>query len=141
MIFGTTPSGEKLKPAVVIADRGPRAKKAFDFLAPSVRIMWGHGWYGEDMWARYIDEIIVPFCSGHPATFIVDSSPVHLTDYPVDTAMEHDMITVQMPAGMTATQQPNDVQVYGPLTAVVRSDHLKQLREEPEVYDNLAGGG
>ena len=39
MILATTPSGKKLKPAVVIADRGPRAKKAFDFLASSVHFM------------------------------------------------------------------------------------------------------
>ena len=55
MIFATTPSGKKLKPAVVIADRGPRAKKAFDFLASSVHFMWGYRWYGEDMWAGYVE--------------------------------------------------------------------------------------
>ena len=44
-------------------------------------------WYGEERWAQYIEEILVPFCDGHPATFIVDSSPFHLTDLRVDTAV------------------------------------------------------
>jgi hypothetical protein len=78
-----------------------------------------------------------PYCSGHPATFIVDSSPVHLTDLPVYTAIEHDIFTVQVPKGMTATLQPNDVDVYGPLTSVVRSEWVKQIREEPTVFDSL----
>ena len=39
---------------------------------------------------------------------------------------------------MTSDLQLNDVQIYGPLTSVVRSEWLKQLREEPEVYDSVA---
>ena len=86
---------------------------------------------------RYIEEVIRPYCDGHPATFIVDSSPVHLTDLCIDSAMEHDISTVVVPPGMTADLQPNDVKVYGPLTSVVRSEWMKQLREEPEVYDSV----
>lgn len=137
MILATTPSGKKLKPAVVLPDRGPRAKKAFAHLTPHVHFMWGQRWYGEERWRQYIDEVIDPFCSGHPATFIVDSSPVHLTDLCVDSAIEHDIFTVVVPPGMTADLQPNDVQVYGPLTSVVRREWLKQLREDPEVYDSV----
>ena len=51
--------------------------------------------------------------------------------------MQYDIASVQVPPGMTADLQPNDVQVYGPLTSVVRSEWLKQLREEPEVYDDV----
>jgi hypothetical protein len=137
MIFGTTPSGKKLKPAVVLPDRGARAKQSFAHLIDDVHFMWGHRWYGEDRWKQYIDEVITPFCDGHPATFIVDSSPVHLTGLCADSAIEQDIFTVVVPPGMTADLQPNDVQVYGPLTSVIRSEWLKQLREEPEVYDNV----
>jgi hypothetical protein len=137
MIFATTPSGKKLKPAVVLPPRGPRAQQAFAHLLPHVHFMWGHRWFGEDMWVRYIEEVIRPYCDGHPATFIVDSSPDHLTDLCIDSAMEHDIFTVVVPPGMTADLQPNDVQVYGPLTSVVRSEWVKQLREEPDVYDSI----
>jgi hypothetical protein len=137
MIFATTPSGKKLKPAVVLADRGPRAKQVFAHLTDSVHFMWGHRWYGEERWTQYMNEIIGPFCNGHPATFVVDSSPVHLTDLCADAAIERDIFTVVVPPGMTADLQPNDVQVYGPLTSVVRSEWLRQLRGEPEVYDSV----
>ena len=137
MISATTPSGRKLQPAVVLPDRGPRAKKAFAHLMNDVHFMWGHRWYGEERWVQYIEEVIAPFTKGHPATFIVDSSPVHLTDLCVDAAMEHDIATVQVPPEMTADLQPNDVQVYGPLTSMIRSEWLKELREEPEVYDSV----
>ena len=138
MIFATTASGAKLKPAVVISERGPRAMQAFAHLTPHVHVLMGHRWFGDDMWARYIIEVIVPYCAGAPATFIVDSSPVHLTDFSVDTAMEHDVCCVQVPPRMTATLQPNDVKVYGPLSSAVRSMWVNQVREEPEVYDSLA---
>jgi hypothetical protein len=137
MILATTPSGKKLKPAVVLPDRGPRAKQRFAHLTPHCHFMWGPRWYGEERWTQYIEEIIVPFCDGHPATFVVDSSPVHLTDLCVETAMEHDIASVQVPPGMTGNLQPNDVHVYGPLTSVVRAEWLNQLREEPEVYDSV----
>jgi hypothetical protein len=61
--------------------------------------MMGHRWFDEEMWRKYIEEIIVPYRSGHPATFIVDSSPVHLTDLCVDTAIEHNILTAQVPPG------------------------------------------
>jgi hypothetical protein len=137
MIFGTTPSGKKLKPAIVLPNRGPRAKRAFAHLMDEVHFMWGHRWYGEDRWQQYIQEVINPYCEGHPATFIVDSSPVHLTDLCADSAIEEDIYTVVVPPGMTGELQPNDVQVYGPLSSAVRKEWVKQLREEPEVYDSL----
>ena len=112
MILATTPSGKKLKPAVVLPDRGTRAKRAFAHLADDVHFMWGYRWYGEDRWTQYIKEVITPFCDGHPATFIVDSSPVHLTNLCEDSAMEDDIFTVVVPPGMTAELQPNDVQVF-----------------------------
>ena len=99
MILGTTPSGEKLKPTCVLPDRGPRAKKVFDHLMGKVHFMWGHRWYGEERWTQYIREVIDPYCGGHPATFIVDSSPVHLTDVCADSAMEQDIFTVVVPRG------------------------------------------
>ena len=77
---------------------------------------------------RYILEVMVPYCAGAAATFIVDSSPVHLTDFSVDTAMEHDVCCVQVPPRMTATLQPNDVKVYGPLSSAVRSMWVHQVR-------------
>ena len=138
MIFATTPSGKKLRPVVIISERGPRAMQAFAHLIPHVHFMMGHRWFGEEMWRRYIDEIIVPFCNTHPATFVVDSSQAHLTDLCVDAAMEHDIYTIQVPKGTTAVLQPNDVKVYGPLTSRVRTAWLNQIREEPEQFDSLA---
>ena len=122
MILATTPSGKKLKLAVVLPTRGPRGKEAFAHLLPHCHFMWGHRWYGEERWIQYIDEVIAPYCEGRPAIFIVDSSPVQLTDSCVISAMDHDIVCVQVPPGMTADLQPNDVQVYGPLTSVVRSE-------------------
>jgi hypothetical protein len=73
MIFATTASGAKLTPAVVISERGSRAMQAFAHLTSHVHFLMGHRWFGDDMWARYIIEVIVPYCAGQPATFIVDS--------------------------------------------------------------------
>ena len=42
MIFATTFSGVKLKPAVIISPRGPRAMRAFDHLVSRVHIMQAH---------------------------------------------------------------------------------------------------
>ena len=42
MIFATTPSGKKLRPAVVLPDRGPRAKQRFAHLLQHCHFMWGH---------------------------------------------------------------------------------------------------
>ena len=139
MILATTPSGNKLKPAAVLPNRSFRAEKAFAHLLPHCYFMWGHRWCGEERWIQYIDEVIAPYCEGRPATFIVDSSPVHLIDCCVIFAMDHDIVCVQAPPGMTADLQPHDVldQVYGPLTSVARSAWLSELRGEPEVYDNV----
>ena len=49
MIFATTASGTKLKPAVVISERGPRAMQAFAHLTSHVRFLMGHRWFGDDM--------------------------------------------------------------------------------------------
>ena len=137
MILATTPSGMKLKPAVVLPDRGPCAKKAFAHLLDRCHVLWGYRWYGEDMWQRYITEVIELYCRGHPATLVIDSSPVHLTDLCADTAIEQDIYTVVVPPTMTRQLQPNDVHAYGPLSSEVRRDWLRQLREEAEVYDSV----
>ena len=97
----------------------------------------GHRWFDDTMCARYILEVIVPYTQGAPATFVVDSSPVHLTDFSVDTAMEHDIVCLQVPFRETPILQPNDVKVYGPLTSALRKRSLHQVREEREVWDGL----
>jgi hypothetical protein len=138
MIFATTASGAKLKPAVIISPRGERAMRAFAHLVPRVHIMQAHRWFNEDTWCRYIEEVIEPFCSGHPATFVFDSSKTHLHDICVDTAMEHDIFSIAVPKGATSVLQPNDVHVFGPLKAMAGGVWRNKLREEPESYDSLA---
>jgi hypothetical protein len=138
MIFATTASGAKLKPAVIISPRGERAMRAFAHLTSRVHIFQAHRWFGYDTWCRYIEEVIKPFCDGHPATFVFDSSNVHLHDVCVDTAMEHDVYSVVVPKGETGVLQPNDVHVFGPLKALAGGVWRKQMREEPESYDSLA---
>ena len=59
----------------------------------------------------YIERVIIIYCAGHPATFVVNSYTPHLTDLPVDTAMEQDIFTVKVPARETSALQPNDVNV------------------------------
>ena len=138
MVFATTASGVKLLPAVVVpADKGPRAMQPYDRLADRVLILRGKRWYGKRMWTEYIERVIVPYCGGHPATFVVDSSSAHLADLPVDAAMEHDIYTVQVPRRQTGELQPNDVKVYGPLSSAVRAAWLHQIRETPEVNDSI----
>ena len=53
MLFATTASGAKLRPAVVISERGPRAMKAFAHLTQHVHFLMGHRWFGQDMWALH----------------------------------------------------------------------------------------
>ena len=109
----------------------------YDHLAHRVVILRGHRWYSRDLWTEYIERVIVPYCGGHPATFVVDSYTPHLHDLPVDTAMEHDIATVQVPRRQTGELQPNDVKVYGPLSSAVRKAWLEQLRATPEVNDGI----
>ena len=109
MIYGTTPSGAKLKPAVIISPRGERAMRAFAHLTDRVHILQGYRWFGVEMWLRYIEQVIVPFCDGHPATLIVDSLKAHINELSALTAMEHNIYCMQVPKGMTAQLQPNDV--------------------------------
>lgn len=138
MIFATTASGTKLLPAVVIpADKGPRAMQPYDRLTHRAVLLRGQRWYGRELWTEYIERVIVPYCGGHPATFVVDSYTPHLHDLPIDTAVEHDIATVQVPARQTAELQPNDVKVYGPLSSAVRKAWLEQLRVTPEVNDSI----
>ena len=66
------------------------------------------------MWCRYIDEVIAPFCSGHPATFVFDSANTHTRGVCADTAMEHNIYSVVVPKGATSTMQPNDVHRFAP---------------------------
>ena len=56
MIYGTTPSGAKLKPAVIISPRGERAMRAFAHLTDRVHILQGYRWFGVEMWSRYIEQ-------------------------------------------------------------------------------------
>jgi hypothetical protein len=34
--------------------------RTFAHLTPYVHFMMGHRWFGEEMWTRYIEEVIVP---------------------------------------------------------------------------------
>lgn len=43
--------------------------QTFAYLTPHVHFLMGHRCFGDDMWARYIIKVIVPYCAGAPATF------------------------------------------------------------------------
>lgn len=119
MVFATTASGAKLKRAVIISPRGERAMRVFAHLTSLVHIFQAHRWFGYDTWCHYIEEVIKPFCNGHPATCVFDSANTHTRDICVDTAMEHDIYSVVVPKGATSTMQSNDVRVCLPLSALV----------------------
>ena len=138
MIFATTASGAKLQPAAIISPRGERAMRAFAHLTSRVHIFQAHRWFGYDTWCRYIEEVIAPFCNGHPATFVFDSANTHTRGICADTAMECDIYSLVVPKGATSTMQPNDVHVFAPLKALAGGVWRKQMREEPESYDSLA---
>ena len=138
MIFATTASGAKFKPAVIISLRGERAMRAFAHLTSRVHIFQAHRWFGYDTWCRYNEEVIKPFCDGHPATFVFDSANTHTPGICAHTAMESDIYSVVVPKAATSTMQPNEVHVFGPLKALAGGVWRRQMREEPESYDSIA---
>ena len=98
----------------------------------------GRGWFSDDMWARYIIKAIVPYFAGAPATFIVDSSPVHLTDISVDTAREHEVCCVQVPPRMTTILQAERCQSVWPFVLCC-AQHVGEAGERgARVFDSLA---
>jgi hypothetical protein len=88
------------------------------------------------MWERYVTEVIVPFCKGHPAALIADSYSPHISVRSESLAADFDIACIQVPPGTTAALQPNDVGVYGVLTSMVKADYLDKIRNNSAAYDS-----
>ena len=89
------------------------------------------------MWDEYVEAVIVPFCKSNPCALVVDSHEPHISDFAGDVYAHHSITAVQVPERLTGVLQPNDVGVYGPLTAIVSRLWLGQKRDEPEEWDGI----
>src|SRR6185437_11225918 len=56
---------------------------SFAATAHSLKVPVSHRWFGKSVRVWYIEGAINSYIDGHPSTFIVDSSSVHLSDLPV----------------------------------------------------------
>ena len=138
MSLATTAADHKLKPALFVVAKSERSLKKFRHLADKLHVMLvDNRWVNQEMWDTYIEEVIVPFCSGSNAALVVDSHSPHISDMAGDLYVHHFLTTVQVPEGMTGRLQPNDVGVHGPLNSLVSGLWLSQKREEPEKWDSL----
>ncbi len=95
-------------------------------------------WVDQERWEWYLKTVIVPFCEGNEATLVIDSHSPHISPESRALARRHNITTIQVPPGRTSELQPNDVGVYGPLTAIVRKDWLDGKRTDPAAWDGLA---
>jgi hypothetical protein len=139
IIFATTAGGHKLKPAVFVLGKTDAVLDKFNEVCEEVHLVRVDSrWVDQEMWEWYINNVIVPFCEGHPAAFVVDSHNPHISPESRALAARHGIVTIQVPKGRTGELQPNDVGVYGPLTSLVRKDWLEGKRTDPEAWDGLA---
>ena len=89
------------------------------------------------MWELYVETIIVPFRKSNSAALVVDSHGPHISDDSMLIYRRHSITSVQVPERMTGVLQPNDVGVYGPLSAIVSRLWLEQNRDEPNEWDSV----
>ena len=113
-----------------------RALRSYRASARDVKFFLGSRWVNQEMWERYITEVIVPFCAGHPGALIADSHSPHISDLSASVAAYHNILCIQVPPGTTAELQPNDVGVYGALTSLVKADYLAKIRTNPAAWDD-----
>ena len=85
---------------------------------------------------QYIERVIIPYCTGHPATVVVDSYTPHLTDSPVDTAMKQEIFILKVPARETSALKAERGQGIWPLSRAVHKAWVEQLHWAPEVNVN-----
>ena len=139
MILATTAGGHKLTPAVFVRGKTHASLKAYAEVADSVHlVLVENRWVNQEKWEWYILNVIVPFCEGHAAAFVVDSHSPHISPESVTLGEKRRIITIQVPEGQTGELQPNDVGVYGPMTSIVQSDWLEGKRTDPEAWDSQA---
>ena len=139
IIFATTTGGHKLKPAVFVKGKTHASLKSYAELADSVHlVLVSNRWVDQERWEWYILNVIVPFCEGHPAAFVVDSHAPHISPESIALGRKYAIKTIQVPEGQTGELQPNDVGVYGPMTSLVQADWLEGKRTDPDAWDSQA---
>jgi hypothetical protein len=138
MILATTAAGHKLTPAVFVVGKTKASLKKWNHLKDQVSLMLvDNRWVDQEMWDWYVEEVIVPFCKHNSSAFVVDSHGPHISDFAGDVYAHNFITPIQVPPGMTGQLQPNDVGVYGPLTAIVSRLWLEQKRTEPKKWDGM----
>jgi hypothetical protein len=138
MILATTAAGHKLKPAVFVKGKSDRALKAWRHLAHDVHLnLVDNRWVDQEMWDWYVETVIVAHSKHKPCAFVVDAHGPHISAFAGDVYAHNLMTSVHVPPGMTGKLQPNDVGVYGPLTAIVSRLWLEQKRDKPDEWDSM----
>ena len=135
LILATTAAGHKLPPACFVQGQTDRVLRPYAAMSEKVKFFVAGRWVNQEMWERYLTEVIVPFCAGRPAALVVDSHSPHISDLSATVAAEHEIFCIQVPPGSTAELQPNDVGVYGALTSMVKAEYLDKIRSNPAAFD------
>ena len=99
LILATTAAGQKLPPACFVQGETDRALRSFSAMAEKVQFFVAGRWVNQEMWERYLTEVIMPFCEGHAAALIVDSHSPHISDLSVSLAADFDISCIQVPPG------------------------------------------
>ena len=138
-IFATTAAGHKLKPAVFVVGKTDAVLKTYAESAKDAHLkVVENRWVNQEMWEWYIQEVIVPFCEGHAAALVIDHHGPHISPESIALCARNSIHCIQVPVQRTGELQPNDVGVYGPLTAIVRTDWIEGKRTDPAAWDGLA---
>ena len=135
LILATTAAGHKLPPACFVQGETDRVLRPYAAMSDKVKFFRDGRWVNQEMWERYLTEVIVPFCAGRPAALVIDSHKPHISDLSASVAAEHEIFCIQVPPGATAELQPNDVGVYGALTSMVKAEYLDKIRTNPAAFD------
>ena len=74
--------------------------KAYAEVADSVHlVLVDNRWVNQEKWEWYILNVIVPFCEGHAAAFVVDSHSPHISPESVTLGEKRRIITIQVARG------------------------------------------
>jgi DDE superfamily endonuclease len=128
LVCAVAADGTKLRPCVLSSRRTEAALRRDNRWEA---ITCG-GWTNEAVYMEYIWRVILPYTAGRPATIVHDSLTTHHTDDVLSFLLSHNLFPIDIPAGQTATLQPLDVGVFGPIKATAKQ-HWNEEKQKDRV--------
>jgi len=131
-------NGSKLPLVVVGKGKTDRSLNKYELGNNIVGYYTESGWTTEKTMLDYLDDIIVPYTKKKPCALLLDSFGAHFTELVKDKAEQLNIELIKIPESQTATLQPLDINVNGPMKRISDSIWSEQKQLIPELSDSYS---